>query len=120
MFELGYFSGSKEQVPAGWGAVDEDKEYPRLSSRDPKPFESIEEPMQDTTMGNGASPSDAGSDDSNEADAPLAPTRMTEESSDEEDIIPNNNTTRVCSVLNFLRLHILKMHPLKPLFRSKY
>lgn len=103
MFEMGYFSGAKEQVPAGWGAVDEDKEFPRLASRDPKTSETPDEAEADTTMGTANSPSDVGSDEANEADAlQPATTRMNEESSDEDEIIPNNNTTRVCFPLLFL------------------
>lgn len=100
MFDLSYFTGTKELVPVGWGSVDEDKEYPKLSSRDPRLLSNMDEDEavhDGLSMANGRMPSDHNSD-ADEGDAPqlVGPTRMTEESSDEDENFPGNNITTVC------------------------
>ncbi|KAI6709922.1 hypothetical protein JHW43_007556 [Diplocarpon mali] len=35
MFEIGYFGSSKEMISSGWDTVNEQKSYPRISSRNP-------------------------------------------------------------------------------------
>jgi ubiquitin carboxyl-terminal hydrolase 4/11/15 len=101
LFELSYFTSAKELVPVGWGSVDEDKDYPKLSSRDPQVLNSMQEDnnaQDDYAMPNGRTQSEATSD-VEEDDAPqLAPTRMTEESSDEDEpAAPAPNISRVRS-----------------------
>jgi ubiquitin carboxyl-terminal hydrolase 4/11/15 len=99
---LSYFTSAKELVPVGWGSVDEDKDYPKLSSRDPQVLNSMQEDnhaQDDYAMPNGRTQSEATSD-AEEDDAPqlVAPTRMTEESSDEDEpAAPAPNISRVRS-----------------------
>lgn len=100
LFELSYFTSAKELVPVGWGSVDEDKDYPKLSSRDPQVLHSMQEddqPQDDYAMPNGRTQSEASSD-VEEDDAPqlVGPTRMNEESSDEDEpAAPAPNISRV-------------------------
>ncbi|KAG9230957.1 hypothetical protein BJ875DRAFT_135688 [Amylocarpus encephaloides] len=42
MFSLGHFSANREMIPSGWNVVDEDKTYPSLVSRVPRPPQSPE------------------------------------------------------------------------------
>ncbi len=102
MFELSYFTGTKELVPVGWGTVDEDKDYPKLSSRDPQVLHTMEEddqPQESFPIANGRSQSDASSDvDEDDAPQLVAPTRMNEESSDEDELALSSNITRVCFI----------------------
>jgi len=102
LFELSYFTSAKELVPVGWGSVDEDKDYPKLSSRDPQALHSMQEddqPQDDYAMPNGRTQSEASSD-VEEYDAPqlVGPTRMNEESSDEDEppaLAPNISRVRI-------------------------
>ncbi len=99
LFELSYFTSAKELVPVGWGSVDEDKDYPKLSSRDPQVLYSMqdEQTQDDYAMPNGRTQSEASSD-AEEDDAPqlIEPTRMNEESSDEDGpAAPAPNISRV-------------------------
>jgi hypothetical protein len=99
LFQLSYFTGTKELVPVGWGTVDEDKEYPKISSRSRHLNGSTEENNQYAySMANGKSHSEASSDDDDSVSpAPqITRTRMTEESSDEDDSVLLNHNTRVC------------------------
>lgn len=90
----------------GWASVDEDKDYPKLSSRDPQlrhPMQADEQPQDDFSMLNGRTQSEASSD-AEEDDAPqlVAPTRMNEESSDEDESALPPNIPRVSSNPSFL------------------
>jgi ubiquitin carboxyl-terminal hydrolase 4/11/15 len=96
LFELSYFTSKKEVVPTGWGVVDEEKLYPRLSSRIPVVQDAVE--VDDEASSGFVSKNPQGSDgESSEDDIgdipQLAPTRMNEESSDDDELAPN---TRVC------------------------
>ncbi|KAG0647612.1 Ubiquitin-specific-processing protease 12, partial [Hyphodiscus hymeniophilus] len=97
LFELSFFAG-KELVPTGWNAVDDDKKYPRLSSRTAGMIQTGGESETDQEMTNGHDDSESGNED---GDAPHSAvtnvTRMTDEDeSDEDDPIaalpppPNN------------------------------
>jgi ubiquitin carboxyl-terminal hydrolase 4/11/15 len=100
LFELSYFTSAKELLPVGWGSVDEDKDYPKLASRDPQFLRSMREDdhtQDDYTMPNGRAESEVSSD-AEEDDAPqlVEPTRMNEESSDEDEpAAPAPNISRV-------------------------
>lgn len=98
LFELSYFTGSKELVPVGWSSVDEDKDYPRLSSRDQhtRTIQEDDRPHEDYSMTNGRTKSEASSD-AEEDDAPqlVAPTQMNDESSDDDEAAPTPNIPRV-------------------------
>lgn len=87
MFELRYFTGAKELVPCGWQSNDEDKQFPLLSSRNPQLQQAIPDAVNDYDMTNGQ-----GSEGSDEDDAlsnnTISNTRMTEESSDEDELAP--------------------------------
>jgi ubiquitin carboxyl-terminal hydrolase 4/11 len=104
LFEMSYFTGFKELVPVGWSSVDEDKDYPKLSSRDPQlhqPMQGDDEPQDDFSMPNGQAQSEPTSD-AEEDDAPqlVGPTRMNEEdSSDEDEPAPVPTISRVSSNL---------------------
>lgn len=96
LFELGYFTSKKEVVPTGWGVVDEEKLYPRLSSRIPVVQDAVEvgDEASHGFASNNLQGSDGESSEDDIGDIPqLAPTRMNEESSDDDDLAPN---TRVC------------------------
>ena len=62
LFELSYFSG-RELVPTGWNVVDDDKVYPRLSSRSAQIFHLTEESDNDQDMTNGRSESESSNED---------------------------------------------------------
>lgn len=101
LFELGYFGGNKELVPSGWNVVDEEKKFPKLSSRLPMVQEAFEVDDQNPSgfVPNNATNSDGESSEDDVNDIPqLAPTRMNEESSDEDDSASN---TRVGQNLYF-------------------
>jgi ubiquitin carboxyl-terminal hydrolase 4/11/15 len=104
LFELSYFTSARELVPVGWGSVDEDKDYPRLSSRDPQVLHSMQEDDQaqdDYAMPNGRTQSEASSDIEDDAPQLVAPpTRMNEESSDEDEpAAPAPSISRVSILL---------------------
>ncbi|PBP27076.1 ubiquitin carboxyl-terminal hydrolase [Diplocarpon rosae] len=82
MFEIGYFGSSKEMISSGWETVDEQKSYPRISSRNP--------PQEDGASTNGyeAVGSRAGSDSAGENEVkgtPAGAIRINEESEDSEE-----------------------------------
>jgi ubiquitin carboxyl-terminal hydrolase 4/11/15 len=91
MFVIGYFAGSKEMIPSGWNVVDEDKNYPPISTRNPHVYQPIDE-----DSGNGFEDSRAGSESSEESRYPSNgtssafsnTTRMADESDEDEDSLP--------------------------------
>jgi ubiquitin carboxyl-terminal hydrolase 4/11/15 len=91
MFDIGYFAGSKEMIPSGWNVVDEDKNYPSISTRNPQVYQPVEE-----DPGNGFEDGRAGSESSEDglysngtSNGFSSTTRMVEETSDEDDdVIP--------------------------------
>ena len=91
MFDIGFFAGSKEMIPSGWNVVDEDKTYPPISTRNPQVYQPVEE-----DSGNGFEDGRAGSESSEDGRYPSngtsngcsEPTRMVDESSDEDAIPP--------------------------------
>ncbi|KAN0095576.1 UCH domain containing protein [Hyaloscypha variabilis] len=91
MFVIGYFAGSKEMIPSGWNVVDEDKNYPPISTRNPHVYQPIDE-----DSGNGFEDSRAGSESSEEGRYPSNgtssafsnTTRMADESDEDEDSLP--------------------------------
>lgn len=87
IFELGYFSGAKEMIPTGWSSVDDDKVYPSLSSRAPQTPEPLDEdPSNPFENDNGRSDSESSDEGFRDNDFAKPPnTRMTEESSDEDE-----------------------------------
>jgi ubiquitin carboxyl-terminal hydrolase 4/11/15 len=91
VFHLGYFQGTKELVPTGWGQVDDEKTYPTLASRKPQLQQTIENessPEYDMTTGQAGSESSNEEDPLNQDTTISSATRMTEESSDEDDMPP--------------------------------
>lgn len=112
LFELSYFASKKDVVPTGWGVVDEEKIYPRLSSRIPVVQEAVEvdEEQSNGFASNNLQGSDGESSEDDIGNIPqLAPTRMNEESSDEDDLAPN---TRVCLLVWRLLSRTPIPHPL--------
>lgn len=96
LFDLSYFTSKKDVVPTGWGMVDEEKTFPRLSSRIPVVQDAVEvdDGASNGFASNHLQGSDGESSEDDIGDIPqLAPTRMNEESSDDDDLAPN---TRVC------------------------
>jgi ubiquitin carboxyl-terminal hydrolase 4/11/15 len=104
MFEVGFFTGSKEMIPSGWNVVDEDKTYPSISSRNPQVHQSIDE-----DSGNGFEDGRAGSESSDEelyrgtSNGFSNTTRKADETSDEDDEVIQPSAPRV-SLPSFLRL----------------
>lgn len=99
LFELSYFPGTKELVPVGWNSVDEDKDYPKLSSRDPQlrySLQADDQPQDDFSMPNGRTQSEASSDAGEEVAPQLVtPAQMTEESTDEDEPAPTPSISKV-------------------------
>lgn len=91
LFELSYFRGNNELVPTGWNVLNEDKKYPLLSTRAPIRREAVEvDDKQAHSFVSTNLQSDAESSEEDVEDIPqLAPTRMNEESSDDDDAGPN-------------------------------
>lgn len=87
LFDLCYFSG-KELVPVGWNVVDDDKTYPRLSSRNPQLFQTADDQSEyDHDMTNGRAASETSNEDANSHNHNYSSTtRMNEESSDEDEL----------------------------------
>jgi ubiquitin carboxyl-terminal hydrolase 4/11 len=109
MFDLGYFTGSKELVPSGWNIVDDDKTYPTLSSRNPQLQQSHDdESGNDYDMTDGRAGSESSNDGDNYSSNHFSDnTRMTEEeTSDEDELVSNPQPPRV-SQLIFPSLGIL-------------
>ncbi|KAK0127462.1 CSN-associated deubiquitinating enzyme Ubp12 [Cadophora gregata f. sp. sojae] len=75
LFKLSYFSNGKEMIPTGWSTVDDEKTYPSLSSR-------IQRQDSDSIDDSDAAGSPTGSESSNGINVP---TRMNDESSEEDD-----------------------------------
>ena len=100
LFEMHYFQGSKELVPTGWQAVDEDKTYPTLSSRNvQQPSDVDQESTNDFEMTSGP----AGSESSDEDDDSSSPgfdssTRIVDESSEDEHSNPIGSS--VCQAIS--------------------
>ena len=96
MFDIGYFTGSKEMIPSGWNVVDEDKIYPPISSRNPQVYQPI-----DDDSGNGFEDGRAGSESSDDelypgtSNAFSSTTRMVDETSDEDDDVIAPSIPRV-------------------------
>jgi ubiquitin carboxyl-terminal hydrolase 4/11/15 len=87
MFELCYFS-TNEFVPAGWQAVDEDKNFPRLSSRNPQ-LHQADELDDDHDMTSRRAASESSNEDSSFHQPNYSSTtRMNDESSDEDELAP--------------------------------
>jgi hypothetical protein len=87
MFELGYFSGIKEMVPSGWNAVDEDKTYPTLDSRNPQVRQPRDLDLENGYDQNSQDGSETSQDNDNFHDSAFSSTtRMVEEESDEDEL----------------------------------
>jgi len=108
LFDLCYFAG-KELVPTGWNVVDEDKKYPRLSSRNPQVFQSADESDQDHDMTNGRAASESSSDNGGAKyqDDYSNHTRMNEES-DEDEVAPRPPTVSLSYSFHLLLLPLSK------------
>jgi hypothetical protein len=103
LFQLNYFTGSKELVPVGWGTVDEDKTFPSLASRLPKTLDPVSDDEDQYDQAENiysahvtSTSSEAGSTDVEENNAPqITQTRMNEESSDEDELSSIGHINRV-------------------------
>lgn len=84
MFELCYFSSSNELVPSGWNIADSEKKFPTLASRNPREQQQDDESVNDHE-GTGSRAGSETSEESSRLTVPTSNTRMTEESSDEDD-----------------------------------
>ncbi len=120
IFDLSYFGNNKEVIPTGWNVVDEERRFPLLSTRLPVAHEAVEADDGESNVFGSSSVqrSDGESSESDIGDIPqLAPTRMNEESSEEDELAPN---TRVCFrvVLRVLHLRYI-IHALLSLRRSE-
>lgn len=89
-----YYSSAKELVPVGWNAVDEDKEYPRLSTR--RRSEGFEETQESSSEFNEDVDLEASSSEAEIDNAEKMPqTRMNDESSDEDELVSSTSNPRV-------------------------
>ncbi|KAI9731265.1 MAG: CSN-associated deubiquitinating enzyme Ubp12 [Claussenomyces sp. TS43310] len=97
LFDLSYYSGTKELVPVGWNVVDEDKEFSSLSSREP--HQTVEDPEDSSSESNQGTGLETSTND-NEVDVFPQPsnTRMNEESSDEDEIAHSVSVPRALPV----------------------
>jgi ubiquitin carboxyl-terminal hydrolase 4/11/15 len=87
MFELGYFSGIKEMVPSGWNAVDEDKTYPALASRNPQVRQPRDLDLENGYDQDSRDGSETSQDNDNFHDSAFSSTtRMVEEESDDDEL----------------------------------
>lgn len=93
MFSLGYFSTSKELIPTGWNAVDEEKVYPTLSSRVPQPQR--EDSIDSFEDGPAGSDSDEGNNFRRGSGGYSEQTRMNDESSEEDELAAAPSVPRV-------------------------
>jgi ubiquitin carboxyl-terminal hydrolase 4/11/15 len=111
IFDIGYFTGSVGTFPTGWSDLSEDQIYPSISSRLPRSQQD-----EDAESGNEVGSTRTGSESSVEDDEPQSNgvsnmTRMTEESSDEDAILPPQRRVSAISLspmwhifpLNYLR-----------------
>lgn len=83
LFEVSYFSESSSRIPTGQSSLEDNKEYPRLSSRVLIASPTSSEETIDNTIHDTAS-NDGSSSDGNRSITETPSTRMTEES-DEDD-----------------------------------
>lgn len=87
LFEMSYFSDGRNSdgiMATGWNVVDDNKEFPRLSTRMPEPETPVDDETQSTAdwpNGN-ASDNESGSEES--SPGVPAQTRMAEESSEDD------------------------------------
>ena len=91
MFILGYFSTQKELVPTGWNAIDEDKEYPTLASRNPQLPQAYEDESEtDLDITSRRAGSEGSNDDDSGHNYSFEPsrTRMAQESEEDEPTVP--------------------------------
>lgn len=88
MFSVGFFSTPKEMVPTGWLVVDDDKEFPNISTRVPQQPEADDEARSEAHSSNGIHRSDSGEDDEYPSNSDMAATRMAEESDEDEAVPP--------------------------------
>jgi ubiquitin carboxyl-terminal hydrolase 4/11 len=88
LFELCYFTDHSvgNGVPTGWNSVDDNKSYQRLASRAPPetPESADGDTQSPSNWTNGAASDNETSNDELSQQPEAAPTRMTEESSEEE------------------------------------
>ncbi|PKS12947.1 hypothetical protein jhhlp_000288, partial [Lomentospora prolificans] len=98
LFEMSYFSDGRNSdgvMATGWNAVEDNKTYPKLSTRLPEPDTPVDDDTQSTgewTNGN-ASDNESGSEESS-VNAPTQ-TRMAEESSEDEVTVSFKNPKRM-------------------------
>jgi len=74
-------------MPNAWTAVDEDKQYPLISTRNPQVSQTVDETSAtDYDMPTGRSTSDSSNDDEAIAPSWTTSTRMIDESSEEDEL----------------------------------
>ncbi|RDW65427.1 hypothetical protein BP5796_10119 [Coleophoma crateriformis] len=95
LFTMSYYSGKGELVPVGWQVVTEDHPFPPLSSRMPSPSaESESGSGEDHEMTTGRASETSDEDDTLNSN-PVSTTRMTEESSDEDELARSINNVPI-------------------------
>lgn len=86
LFTISYYAGKGELVPVGWQVVTEDHSFPLISSRMPAAsVESESGSGEDHEMTTGRASETSDEDDTPNSN-PVSTTRMTEESSDEDEL----------------------------------
>ena len=97
MFDLGYFTGPAGSISTGWSEVDEERTYPTIASRNPRPqqnedAESVNEFDRSSTLTGSETSND---DDELPANTITSVTRMNEESSEEDEDSPPRPVSEV-------------------------
>ncbi len=87
LFDMGYYNDSSNVIPIRWPSTSDEKLYPRLRSRVPKPPVSKTAPAEDEESEESAEDSE---DELSRATAEESVTRMADESDDEDGPISAN------------------------------
>lgn len=117
MFDIKYYTNPRELVPVGWQTVDEDKEFPLLSSRGPQEqqAEEILEESSANGVDNGSESEVSDEDD----DLDLGTnTRMNDESSEDELALPRVSLWSE-SVMGVKVLTLMQPLPIRPAARAR-
>lgn len=88
LFDMGYFTENEYNIPNGWQTVTDTAQYPRLSSRLPRPAASDVEMNSPTATWDGSEDSASDEVPDSQPSAAVATTRMVDESSDDSSDIP--------------------------------
>lgn len=97
MFNIAYVRKGKEIIPTGWSAIDDDKDYPLIDTREPQKSDVADAVDNESDV---ESRTRRSSESSDEEDVQYdgAPTRMNEEFDASDDDLPPPIVQRVCFI----------------------